>query len=263
MVFVKTKAVKQDESKAKRENGFVAPLAVLVIIFAGLELFTRGFGIPYYVLPSPSQILYETISHFGDIWPHFLFTLKITSVGFLVSVPIGMVLAALLSQFNLLVMMVTPVVILFVITPMITLIPLLMLWMGTSPNLRVIVVILQATPIITLNMLNGFSHVENEKLELAKSVGATRFQRFRGIIFMNAMPQVFTGIKLGCIFSTIGAVSADFVAGTVGLGFRILQYTKYNLTALSYGCIIMIALIGISLYTIVEAIEKRVVVWKN
>ena len=241
----------------------VPPLIVLVIIVAVLETITRSFGIPSYVLPPPSVIFRETVTHFRDILPHFLFTLRIITVGLIISVPIGMVLAALLSQFGVLVKSVTPVIIIFVITPMITLIPLLMLWLGTNPNLRVVVVIVQATPIITLNMLNGFSHVENEKLELARSVGATRLQLFTGIIFMNAMPQVFTGIKLGCIFSTIGAVSADFVAGTVGLGFRIIQYTKYNLTALTYGCIVIIAIIGITLYNIVQAIERRVVIWKK
>jgi ABC-type nitrate/sulfonate/bicarbonate transport system permease component len=92
----------------------------------------------------------------------------------------------------------------------------------------VIVVIIQATPIITLNTLNGFTNIEGEKLELAKSVGASKLQTFIKIIFMNAMPQVFTGIKLGCIFSTIGAISADFVAGTVGLCSRNVHLTKYN-----------------------------------
>ena len=249
--------------KSGNMPGFAPPLIVLAIIVAVLETITRSLGIPSYILPPPSVIFRETVTHFRDILPHFLFTLKIITVGFIISVPIGMILAALLSQFNILVKSVTPVIIIFVITPMITLIPLLMLWLGTDPNLRVMVVIVQATPIITLNMLNGFSHVENEKLELARSVGATRLQLFTGIIFMNAMPQVFTGIKLGCIFSTIGAVSADFVAGTVGLGFRIIQYTKYNLTALSYGCIVLIAIIGITLYNIVQAIERRVVIWKK
>jgi NitT/TauT family transport system permease protein len=244
-------------------TGLIAPLVVLAILFTGLEIFTRSLRISRYVLPPPSAVVWETITHFPDIFPHFLFTLKIISLGFLVAVPLGMLLAALFSQFDILVKAVSPVIILLVITPMITLIPLLMLWLGRNPNLRVIVVIVQAVPIITMNTLNGFTHIESEKMELAKSVGATHFQRFVSIVFMNAMPQVFTGIKLGCIFSTIGAVSADFVAGSVGLGFRILQYTKYNLTELTYGCIIIIALIGIALYTIVSAVEQRIVLWKR
>ncbi|MEG1242544.1 MAG: ABC transporter permease subunit [Oscillospiraceae bacterium] len=245
-------------------RNFLAPLVVLIIIAVTLELVARISGISKFILPAPSLIITSTLQKFSvDILPDFLFTLKIILVGFAVAVPLGMLLAALFSQFNILVKAISPVIIWLVITPMITLIPLLMLWLGMDPNLRVIVVIIQATPIITLNTLNGFTTVEGEKLELARAVGATKLQAFFKITFMNAMPQVFTGIKLGCIFSTIGAISADFVAGSVGMGFRIVQYTKYNLTELTYGCIIIIALIGIVLYNIVGMVERRVVLWKN
>ena len=236
---------------------------VLVVIVILLEIGLRIFNVPRYVLPTPSSIVVETAKSFGVIWPHFLFTLKIIVLGFAVAIPLGIFLAALFSQFDLLVKAISPVIIWLVITPMITLIPLIMLWLGQNPNLRVLVVIIQATPIITLNTLNGFINVEGEKLELARAVGASKFQTFTSIIFMNALPQVFTGIKLGCIFSTIGAVSADFVAKTIGLGDRIIQFTKYNLTEQSYGCIILIALIGITLYSIVQLVENRIILWKN
>ncbi len=244
-------------------QGFLYPLLVLVVLVIGLEVGLRVFNVPTYVLPTPIGILTKTVESFPEILPHFLFTLRIVVMGFTVAIPLGILLAALFSQFDILVKAVTPVIIWVVITPMITLIPLLMLWLGTDPNLRVIVVIAQATPIITLNTLNGFINVESEKLELARAVGASKFQTFTSIVFMNALPQVFTGIKLGCIFSTIGAVSADFVAGSIGLGDRIIQFTRYNLTEQSYGCIILIALIGISIYTIVQTIENRIILWKN
>ena len=261
-----TTAVQKKRKPESIGSGYLnilAPLIVLVILIAALEFFTRAFGISRFVLPPPTDIIAQTISNFPEIWPHFLFSLKIVAIGFVISVPLGMFIAALFSQYEILVKAISPVIIWLVITPMITLIPLIMLWLGTDPNLRVIVVIIQATPIITLNTLNGFTNIESEKLELAKSVGASKMQTFIKIIFMNAMPQVFTGIKLGCIFSTIGAISADFVAGTVGLGSRIVQYTKYNSIELSYGCIIIIALIGICLFSIVELIERRIVLWKN
>lgn len=257
-----------NENKKKRKksfdpSGLLAPLAVLVIIVAALEILLPAFNVSRYVLPTPHAIVAATARSFKEILPHFLFTLKVIVVGFSVSIPLGILLAALFSQFDLLVKAMSPVIIWLVITPMITLIPLLMLWLGQDPNLRILVVIIQATPIITLNTLNGFTNVEAEKLELARSVGATKLQTFVSIIFMNAMPQVFTGIKLGCIFSTIGAVSADFVAKSIGLGDRIIQFTKYNNTEQSYGCIILIALIGITLYTIVQLIERRVILWKS
>lgn len=77
-----------------------------------------------------------------------------------------MLLAALISQSGLVTRAISPVIIWLVITPLITLIPLLTLWLGYDPMQRVYVVIIQATPIITLNTLNGFTNLENEKVEL-------------------------------------------------------------------------------------------------
>ncbi len=255
--------------KSKRKSNFkpinlIAPLVVLLIIFTIGELVATYTDISEYILPKPSKIVSGTIERFGaDISHHFFFTLKVILIGFLCATVGGMLLAAIFSQFGIITKAVSPVIIWLVITPMITLVPLLVLWLGYDPNLRIWVVIVQATPIITLNMLNGFTNVETEKLELAKSVGATRLQRFVKITFMNAMPQVFTGIKLGCINATIAALSADFVSGNVGMGFRITQYTKYNMTYLAYGCRFLIALIGLGTYSIVSAVERRVVLWKN
>lgn len=259
----------KQNSPAKRKKkefdprGVIAPLVVLALIYVGLEIFLRVFNISAYVMPTPTNIILTTAANMDIIIPDFLFTLKIICIGFCIAIPAGILLAALFSQFDLLVKAMQPVVIWLVITPMITLIPLITLWLGTDPNLRVIIVIIQATPIICLNTLNGFTHVEHEKLELARSVGATKMQTFVSIIFMNALPQVFTGIKLGCIFSTIGAVSADFVSRGRGLGTRILTFMRYSNFEESYGCIILIAIIGIGLYTIVCQIEKRIVVWKK
>ena len=255
---------KSKEHKNFKPINIIAPTVVLIVILIAAELIATFTGISEYILPKPSRIFSGTIEKFGpDIAQHFFFTLRIILIGFACSTVGGMLLAAVFSQFGIVTKAVSPVIVWLVITPMITLVPLLVLWLGPAPNLRMWVVIVQATPIITLNMLNGFTNVETEKLELAKSAGVTKMQRFTKIIFMNAMPQVFTGIKLGCIFSTIAALSADFVSGNRGMGFRITQYTKYNMTYLAYGCILLIVLIGLTTYSIVSAIERRVVIWKN
>lgn len=262
--MAKNEAITARKKKEKRDpKGIIAPLVVLAIIYIGLEIGLRAFHVAAYVMPTPTHIIQGTIKSFAIILPDFLFTLKIICIGFCVAIPAGILLAALFSQFDIVVKAMQPVVIWLVITPMITLIPLMTLWLGTDPNLRVIIVIIQVTPIICMNTLNGFIHVEQEKLELAKSIGATKLQTFVHITFMNALPQVFTGIKLGCIFSTIGAVSADFVSRGQGLGDRIIKFLKYSNFEQSYGCIILIAIIGISLYTVAEKIEKRIVLWKK
>ena len=242
----------------------IPPWILLAIIFAVWEIAAKTTGISEYILPPMSKIIHGVITKFpGELLPHFLLTVRVIVLGFIFATILGISLAAIFSQFHIITKAVTPVIIWLVITPMITLIPLMTLWLGYDPVLRTYVVILQATPIIALNTLNGFVNVDNDKVELAKSVGCTRMQRFTKIVFMNAMPQVFTGIKLGSIFSTIAALSADIVSGNAGLGFKISQFTKYNNVYMSYGTIFLVGLIGLTLYKIIERIERRVVLWKN
>lgn len=245
-------------------TGIITPLVVLAVILIVWEVVARTSGVSEYIMPPMSKILSGIVTKFpGEIWPHFLLTLRVILVGFICATILGIALAAVFSQFHIITKAVTPVIIWLVITPMITLIPLMTLWLGYDPVLRTYVVILQATPIITLNTLNGFNTIDTDKLELAKSAGCTRIQRFVKVVFMNAMPQVFTGIKLGCINATIAALSADLVSGNAGLGFKITQYTKYNNVYMSYGCILLVGLIGLTTYKIVERIEHKVVLWRN
>ena len=242
----------------------VAPLVMLGVIVTVWEVAARTSGVSEYILPPMSKIVTGVVTKFaGELLPHFLLTLRVILLGFVCAAFLGILLAAIFSQFKIVTKSVTPVIIWLVITPMITLIPLMTIWLGYDPVLRTYVVILQATPIITLNTLNGFNNIDNDKLELARSVGASKLQLFTKIIFMNAMPQVFTGIKLGSIFSTIAALSADIVSGNAGMGFKITQFTKYNNVYMSYGSILLVGLIGLTLYKIVEKIEKRVVLWRN
>ena len=251
------------KNKKRDPINWIAPLVMLAILVIGLEIIVRATGINRIVLPTPSAIVsYTSAAFLADLWFHFLYNFKVIFLGMLIAVTLGMLLAAICSQFKLLVQAITPVVILLVVTPMITLIPLMQLWLGSNPNIRILVVMISCTPIIMLNTLTGFTNIEAAKLELAKSMGASKLQTFIKVILPNAMPQVFTGIKLGCIFSTIGSVTADFVYGMQGLGFKIQQYTKYVMTEQIYGSIILIAIIGFVLYKIVAMIEEKVVIWK-
>ena len=258
-----SEAVKR-KKKPINWTGIVAPLVVLAVIFIVCEIVARLGLVSEYILPAPSKIVSGVFRKFTtDIWQHYWLTLRVILIGFVVATFLGMLLAALISQSGLVTKAVSPVIIFMVITPMITLIPLLTLWLGYDPMQRVYVVIIQATPIITLNTLNGFNNLETEKMELSRSVGCNKLQRFIKVTFMNAMPQVFTGIKLGCINATIAALSADSVSGNIGMGYKIKQYVKYNNIDLAYGCILLVAITGLIIYNIVNRIEHKVVLWKN
>lgn len=248
--------------KNKRWLHIAAPLILLVVILGAWELYVAVSGIDARILPAPHVIFGKLGSRFmRDLAGDFIYTIRVILTGYCISIPSGIILAAFCSQSKLVTKAITPVLILLVVIPMLTLVPILQLWYGYVMKVRIIVVICQAVPIICLNTLRGFTKVETAKKELFYSLGAGRFQTFMKLIFPNALPQVFVGLKLGCIFSTIAAMSADLAASNEGLGSRISVYSGMLMTDMAYGTIVVVALIGIVLFMIVAYIEKKVVVW--
>ena len=246
----------------KNIANILAPYFVLILILIIWELGVRIFQIPRTVFPAISSILSLTVQNFAvNIWSHMLVTIRTALIGMLCAVPLGILLAAVFSQFKILTYGMTPVVLALVVTPMITLVPLFMLWLGFDYEPRFIVVIVAVVPIVVLNTLNGFMQAPAKFTELMNGYGASKLTTFRKVIFPNALPQVFTGVKLGCIFATIATTSIEMVAGNPGLGYRVSYFSSQIQTELVFGSIICIALIGLGLYSLVSFIEKRVVYW--
>ncbi len=250
-----------EKIKDKKTN-FIAPAIVFVLMYAGIELIIRTFNIQQWILPTPTNILLTFYANFvSEILPHTYVTLKGIIIGFLIAVPLGITIAFFLSQFGILDKAFSPYVIFLSTTPLITLVPLLMIWLGFGIKVKILAVTIQTFPIIMMNSVTGFNNVETLKLELMTSLGANRLQTFFNVTLPASLPNVFTGIKLGTIFSTIAAISTEFVGGKTGLGSRIVYYTSYIKTNLAFACILAVTLIGIVLYSIVSLLEEKLVKW--
>lgn len=259
---MKTKRKKVDK-KRKRPIIVAAPYIILAIIVLIWELAVAVFKIPPTVFPSLSAIVIETIKNFPtNIAYHFWITLRTAGLGMLVSVPLGILLAAVISQFKPLTYGTTPIILVLVVTPLITLVPLFMLWLGFDYQPRYIVVAVSVTPIILLNTLHGFLQVPQKYRELMRGYGASKLQTFVKVIFPNALPQVFTGIELGGIISTVATTSIEMVAGTPGLGYRVMYFSRLLQTDLVFGTIFCIAIIGVALYSVAAFAANKVVHWQ-
>ncbi len=246
-----------------KANRVAAPVIVFFLLFGLWELAVRTFDIPRQVLPTPSSIAAALAGNFELLWPHLLITLKTILTGVIIGVPVGIVLAAVLSQFKMLEKAFSPYVIFLVTTPTITIVPLLTLWLGFGAEVRMLVVVIQAIPIVMLNSITGFNSVDPEPVELMKSLGAGRFATFRKVIFPAALPQVFTGIKLGAIFGTIAAIGSEFAGAKEGMGNRIVSFLALVQTELAFAGIIVVILIGVLLSYLIDLIGSRFLKWNH
>ncbi|TIY04870.1 MAG: ABC transporter permease, partial [Mesorhizobium sp.] len=130
---------------------FAAIIAVAVVIIGGIELALRLFNVPHYIMPGPSAIAYALYDEFPLIAPHLGYTLVELVSGFSIGAIIGLVMAAVITQFPFAEKIVAPYILILVTTPMLALVPLLILRFGFGYTPRIIAVALAAGPMVMIN----------------------------------------------------------------------------------------------------------------
>jgi len=238
-------------------------VAVAVIFMGGWELLVRLFNIPKFVFPTPSAIAVALVTSFPTVYPHFLFTVAELASGYIIGASIGLVLAAVLTQVTYLEKIVTPYILILVTTPTIALVPLLMLRLGFNIWPRIIAVSLAVGPMVMINSVTGFRRTDLAKIALAKSYGATTYQIFLKIRFPLALPMINVGLLVGGIFGLITAVGSDMVGGKMGLGNRIAYYSSLARMANFFAVILLVSMIGISIWIIVANVGRKWASWSE
>jgi NitT/TauT family transport system permease protein len=238
-------------------------LAVALVVIGGWELLIRAFRVPEFVFPTPSAIAVAIITNMPTVYPHFFITLGELASGYLIGASLGLLMAAVLTQAPFIEKIITPYILLLVTTPTIALVPLLMLRMGFNVWPRIIAVALSVGPMVMINATTGFRRTDLAKIALAKSYGATTFQIFRKIRFPLALPMINVGLLVGGIFGLITAVASDMFGGKMGLGNRISYYSSLARMASFFGVIMLVSLIGISIWIVMAAVGKKWSSWQE
>jgi NitT/TauT family transport system permease protein len=240
----------------------LAIVLVAVVIIGGTEILLRAFDVPQYIMPTPSKILTALFTDFRFIAPHVGITLMELAIGFAIGASIGLVLAAVITQFPFVEKIVTPYILLLVTTPMLALVPLLILRFGFGMEPRIIAVALAVGPMVMINAATGFRRVDLAKIALARSFGASTAHIFLKIRIPMAIPMVIVGLMVGSIFGLLTAVGAEMVGGSAGLGNRLAYYSSLIHMPQFFACILILALIGISIYVFFFWVGKRWASWE-
>ncbi|MDA8252052.1 MAG: ABC transporter permease [Rhodospirillales bacterium] len=236
---------------------------VAIIIIGGTQLLLTVFHVPQYIFPTPSKIAFALVHDFRFIFPHMLVTLTELLSGFAIGASIGFVLAAVITQFPFVEKVITPYILLLVTTPMLALVPLLILRFGFGMEPRIIAVALAVGPMVMINAATGFRRTDLAKIALARSFGASTVQIFMKIRIPMAMPMIIVGLMVGSIFGLLTAVGAEMVGGAEGLGNRLAYYSSLIRMPQFFAVILILALIGISIYVLFFWIGKKWASWES
>ena len=241
----------------------LAILAVAVVIIGGSEMLLRLLEVPEYVMPTPSAIVKALILHASEIAPHLGYTLVELAAGYAIGASVGILLAAVITQFPFVEKIITPYILLLVTTPMLALVPLLILNFGFGYTPRIVAVALASGPMVMINSATGFRRADHAKVALAKVYGASTTQIFTKIRVPMAAPMMLVGLMMGAIFSVITAVGAEMSGGGFGLGSRLTTFSSTLRTADFFAVILILAIMGIIIYVFFSWLGKKLAGWES
>ena len=242
---------------------FVLRLVFIAALIGLWELLVTHFEVPAYLVPPPSKIgyaLYRGIE--SSIYTtHLWVTIKETLFGFALACAMGFSLGAIIALSRTLEYYVYPMVVMFQAMPKVALIPLIVVWFGLGITSKVVSAALVAFFPLMVNTIVGLRSAEEDKVNLMKSLAASKAQIFWMLQLPNAMPYIFAGLEIAMIFALIGAIVAEFVGAQAGLGMLIQSMNFTMDVAGQFSVLLLLSMIGLALNWIVTGVRKRVLFW--
>ena len=140
---------------------------------------------------------------------------------------------------------------------------LLVIWLGIENESKIALLYLAAFPPLSVSAMAGVKGVTPERIQGAQSLGAGRWQVFRYVIFPSCLPEIFTGMRVSIGFTYTTLVAAEMVAATSGVGWMVLDASKFLRSDVIFMGNIVMGITGIALDRIIRVVERRVVPWKG
>ncbi len=242
-----------------RRSSLIAAVAILAV-FAVWEIVVAVIDTPVYLVPAPSDIA-GSLSDLSGLAPAALVTLLEALAGLVLGATVGILLAVTVVFWGHLEQAVMSVALMVKSTPIIAIAPILTIWMGFGYGPKVVVTALLTFFPVLVNSLEGFRSVDPAIGDWAHSVDASPAEMFTKIRWPSAHPFLFAAFKVAAPLSIIGAVVAEWMGASSGLGRQMwLAYTNLDMPSL-FAAVMILTVLSAGLYRMVTAIEGQVLRW--
>ncbi len=239
----------------------LAPFAVGAVFLGLWQAAVAWYELPPYVLPSPLLIAETLVSDFPTLLPSWLFTLKITALAFLAAAVGGLILSLLLTSSRLLERSLFPYAVILQVTPIVAIAPLIIIWAKDTTLALLICAWLVAFFPVVSNTTTGLNGADPNLRDLFQLYGASKWQTMLWLRLPSALPYYLAGLRISGGLALIGAVVAEFVAGTggteSGLAYRILEFAYRLRIPRVFAALVLISVTGLAIFAALSFVSNR------
>jgi NitT/TauT family transport system permease protein len=252
-----------------RESGRLAvilwPTGTLLVLLVLWELAVRTEFVNPIIVPAATDVATALVDLLGEdyFWTATSVTLQETLIGFVIGVTGAWVLGTLIGISRVFRLAFYPLVVAFQIMPRIALAPLFLTWFGFGITSKIVMAATICFFPLLINVVVGMQTVDEDARALMRSFGASRLEEYRKLTLPSSLPVIFAGIKTAMTLALIGAIVAEFVGASDGMGVLIKTFNFQLDVAEGFAVIVALSIIGLILYGITELIENKIVFWRG
>ncbi len=250
-------------TQTTRRQKIVVPAAALLILVSIWQVADIVFKFNPLILPAPSEVWTAAQDNYIRLAMHTGITMFEALMGFLLGTVLAYVLAVAFVHSHHLRNAIYPYAIALKATPLIVIAPLLVIWLGDGIGAKIVMSALVAFFPVLVNSVTGLTAVDQETMDLMRSLSASRWQILIKIRLPASLGYVFASLKTASSLAVVGAIIAEFTGATVGVGSVIKTASYYFQTPLVFAGVVAISLGGIALFGAVAWLERRVVYWQE
>jgi len=239
------------------------PLVFSLVVLGAWQAYTELADISPLLLPSPWEVAGSVVDNAALFARNAVVTLQEILLGFVLGAAAGVALAVLLTYSRLAERAVYPWLVASQMVPIVAVAPILVVWFGFTIVPKVVVVALVCFFPVVVNTTDGLKSVDPEMVRLMRTLGMSRLRIMRSVRVPSALPYVFSGLKVAMALSVIGAVFGEWVGSSEGLGYLMLALNNQLATTELFGAVLVLSLMGISLFFLVGLVERLVIPWHH
>ena len=249
--------------KIRREKLWIktTQLLILVVFIITWQLLASTKIINTFITSSPINIVKTIINlhNSNNLYHHIFVTIYETIVSFSLGTIIGTIIASIMWWNKFIARVLDPYLTILNSLPKVALGPILIIWVGAGMNSIIVMALLISLIITIINIYDGFSKTDNNKVNLLKSFKASKAQIFFKLVFPSSIRTIINSAKINVSMSLIGIIMGEFLVSKEGIGYLIMYGSQvFNLNLVITG-IIILCIVATLLYYIVAYIEQRLI----
>lgn len=252
----------------KPYKGYV-PWLVAVMVILVWWLISALHWVSSTALPSPGSVFHDfisvaTIGYSGvPLLTSTLYSMGRITAGFLAAVVVGIPIGFWMASSDWVFLAIDPLLQFLRPIPPLAYIPVMIVWFGIGETSKVILIFFCTIPIIIISAMSGVKSAQETRIRAAQCLGANKRQLFRYVILPSALPEIFTGMRVGIGIAWTCLVAAEMIAASKGLGWMIESAGNELQIGVVFVGIVIIGLLGYGMELVIRSIEHRVTPWKG